>query len=74
MKIREILITPLLVPYSQPYYWSQGVTLGAEVLLIEIRTESEFVGFGECLAHTHCDGCSGICQRGCEAHHGRVDF
>ena len=50
MKIREILITPLLVPYSQPYYWSQGVTLGAEVLLIEIRTESEFVGFGECLA------------------------
>ena len=50
MKIREVLITPLLVPYAQPYYWSQGVTLGAEVLLIEIRTESEFVGFGECLA------------------------
>ena len=40
MKIREVLITPLLVPYAQPYYWSQGVTLGAEVLLIEIRTDA----------------------------------
>ena len=32
MKIREVLITPLLVPYAQPYYWSQGVTLGAEAV------------------------------------------
>ena len=50
MKIREIKFTPLLIPYAQPYYWSQGVTRGAEVLLIEIRTENGFVGFGECLA------------------------
>ena len=50
MKIKAIETTPLLVPYAQPYYWSQGVTRGAEVLLIEIRTENGFVGFGECLA------------------------
>ena len=50
MKIKAIQTTPLLVPYAQPYYWSQGVTRGAEVLLIEIRTENGFVGFGECLA------------------------
>jgi muconate cycloisomerase len=50
MEIKEIHATPLLVPYAQPYYWSQGVTRGAEVLLIEIRTEKGFVGFGECLA------------------------
>ena len=50
MKIREIKITPLLVPYAQPYYWSQGVTQGAEVLLIEIHGENGSVGFGECLA------------------------
>ena len=50
MKIKAIQTTPLLVPYAQPYYWSQGVTRGAEVLLIEIRTENGSVGFGECLA------------------------
>ena len=50
MKIKAIQTTPLLVAYAQPYYWSQGVTRGAEVLLIEIRTENGFVGFGECLA------------------------
>ena len=50
MKIKAIQTTPLLVPYAQPYYWSQGVTRGAEVLLIEIRTENGFAGFGECLA------------------------
>ncbi len=50
MKIKAIQTTPLLVPYAQPYYWSQGVTRGAEVLLIEVRTENGSVGFGECLA------------------------
>ena len=50
MNIREIKFTPLLVPYAQHYYWSQGVTQGAEVLLIEICGENGFVGFGECLA------------------------
>ena len=47
MKIREIKITPLLLPYAQPYYWFQGVTQGAEVLLIEICGENGSVGFGE---------------------------
>ena len=50
MKIREIKATPLLVPYAQPYYWSQGVTQGAEVLLIEIHGENGSMGYGECLA------------------------
>ena len=56
MKIKSIQTTPLFVPYSQPYYWSQGVTRGAEVLLIEIRTENGFVGFGECLATPTANG------------------
>ncbi len=40
MKIKAIQTTPLLVPYAQPYYWSQGVTRGAEVLLIDIHSEA----------------------------------
>jgi muconate cycloisomerase len=50
MRIKDIHTTALLVPYAQPYYWSQGVTQGAEVLLIEIHTETGLVGFGESLA------------------------
>ena len=50
MKIKSINTTALLLPYAQPYYWSQGVTQGAEVLLIEIHTEKGLVGFGESLA------------------------
>ena len=50
MKIKSINTTALLVPYAQPYYWSQGITQGAEVLLIEIHTEKGLVGFGESLA------------------------
>ena len=50
MKIKNISSTPLFVPYSQPYYWSQGITAGSEVLLIEIKTDKGQVGFGECLA------------------------
>ena len=50
MKIKEIKTTPLLVPYAQPYYWSQGVTQGAEVLLVEIHADNGAVGLGECLA------------------------
>jgi hypothetical protein len=28
MKITKIKTTPLLVPYSKPYYWAQGVIEG----------------------------------------------
>jgi L-alanine-DL-glutamate epimerase-like enolase superfamily enzyme len=47
MKIIEIKTTPLLVPYSKPYYWAQGVIDGASVVLVEVRTDSGVVGYGE---------------------------
>lgn len=47
MKIREIRLTPLLVPYSKPYYWAQGVIYGASVILVEVETEAGVIGYGE---------------------------
>jgi L-alanine-DL-glutamate epimerase-like enolase superfamily enzyme len=47
MKITQIKTTPLLVPYSQPYYWAQGVIEGASVVLIEVHTDDEIIGYGE---------------------------
>jgi L-alanine-DL-glutamate epimerase-like enolase superfamily enzyme len=50
MKITDIKTTPLLVPYSKPYYWSGGIVRGACVILVEVRTDTGVVGYGESIA------------------------
>lgn len=47
MKILSIKTTPLLVPYSRPYYWAQGKIEGACVVLVEVHTDNGIVGYGE---------------------------
>ena len=50
MKIRSIRFTPLHCAFKQPYHWSQGVTYGAPVILVEIETDAGVVGIGESVA------------------------
>ena len=50
MKISEIVTTPLWIPYEQPFHWSQGVTHGAEVILVEVHTDEDVFGYGESIA------------------------
>lgn len=50
MNIAEIRATPLLCKFKQPYHWAQGVTLGAPVILIEVRTDEGITGIGESVA------------------------
>lgn len=50
MKIAKIKITPLFVPYKAPFYWAHGQIDGAEVLLVEIQTDTGITGHGECIA------------------------
>lgn len=50
MKIETITTTPLFVPYKTPFYWARGVIEGAEVLLIEVQTDTGLKGYGECIA------------------------
>ena len=50
MKITAIATTPLLIPYKKPYYWAQGVTHGAAVVLVEVHTDEGVTGFGESIA------------------------
>ena len=47
MKIAKVVTTPLLVPYSKPYYWAQGVVEGAGVVLVEVHTDDGVTGYGE---------------------------
>ena len=55
MKISEVLTTPLWIPYEQPFHWSQGVTHGAEVILVEVHTDDGVVGYGESIAAPSAD-------------------
>ena len=55
MKITEVLTTPLWIPYEQPFHWSQGVTHGAEVILVEVHTDDGVVGYGESIATPSAD-------------------
>ena len=50
MRISEVVTTPLWIPYKQPYHWAQGVTLGAGVILVEVRTDEGVTGYGESIA------------------------
>ena len=50
MKISEVVTTPLWIPYEQPFHWSEGVTHGAEVILVEVHTDEGVVGYGESIA------------------------
>ena len=50
MKIIDIKTTPLLVPYTKPFYWAQGIIEGASVILVEVHTDEGIAGFGETIA------------------------
>ena len=50
MKISEVVTTPLWIPYEQPFHWSEGVTHGAEVILVEVHTDEGVIGYGESIA------------------------
>ncbi len=50
MKISKVITTPLLVPYNKPYHWAQGVIHGAEIILVEVHTDTGIVGYGESVA------------------------
>ena len=50
MKISEVVTTPLWIPYKLPFHWSQGVTHGAEVIMVEVHTDEGVIGYGESIA------------------------
>ena len=56
MIITDVKATPLIVPYKEPYYWAQGVIDGAGVLLVEIKTDSGLIGYGESISTPSPEG------------------
>ena len=56
MKITEVRTRPLLVPYTSPYHWAQGVIDGAMVILVEVDTDEGLTGYGESIGTPSTDG------------------
>ena len=50
MKISEVVTTPLWIPYKEPFHWSEDVTHGAEVIMVEVHTDEGVTGYGESIA------------------------
>jgi muconate cycloisomerase len=56
VKITEVRTRPLLVPYTSPYHWAQGVIDGAMVILVEVDTDEGLTGYGESIGTPSTDG------------------
>jgi muconate cycloisomerase len=56
LKITEIRTQPLLVPYTNPYHWAQGVIDGAMIILVEVDTDDGLTGYGESVATPSAEG------------------
>ena len=50
MKVVDIEFTPIFIPYKNPYHWAQGITEGAELILVKLRTDKGIEGYGESIA------------------------
>ena len=50
MKIMDLQFTPLFIPYKKPYYWAQGITKGAELILVTLITDKGIKGYGETIS------------------------
>lgn len=74
MKITEIKTTALLVPYSKPYYWAQGVIEGAEVVLVEVHTDEGVVGYGESIGSPSAHSIEAYLQRAAQLCVGKDPF
>ena len=46
----------MLVPYTRPYHWAQGVIDGAMVILVEVETDAGLTGYGESIGTPSAEG------------------
>ena len=50
MKVVDLEFTPIFIPCKKPYHWAQGITEGAQLILIKLITDKGIEGYGESIA------------------------
>ena len=61
--IREVRVTPLLMPLRQPYVWAQGVAEAFVVNLVEVEDDEGRRGIGECTTAPDAQALARILRR-----------
>jgi muconate cycloisomerase len=64
----------LLVPYKRPYHWAHGVIQGAEVILVEVHTDTGIVGYGESVATPSAEAIQAYLKLAGDICHGHSPF
>ena len=62
------------MPYAKPYYWAQGVTHGACVVLVEVRTDAGVTGYGESIGTPSAEAVQACLRAAGEVCTGRSPF
>ena len=50
MKVADLEFIPIFIPYKEPYHWAQGITEGAQLILVKLTTDKGIEGYGESIA------------------------
>lgn len=74
MRIADIRLTPLRVPYRKPYHWAQGVIDAAEVILVEVETDTGVIGYGESIGTPDAASVIALMRRAADHITGRDPF
>lgn len=74
MKIAHVRLTPLRVPYLKPYHWAQGVVDAAQVILVEVETDTGLIGYGESIGTPDAEAIMGFMRRAADHTLGRDPF
>ncbi|MGF9914852.1 mandelate racemase/muconate lactonizing enzyme family protein [Paenibacillus ehimensis] len=52
MFIKDVITTPVLVPFKKPAKWSGGTRKNAPALIVQLITDEGVIGYGECVGPT----------------------
>ncbi|MCP1306326.1 mandelate racemase/muconate lactonizing enzyme family protein [Paenibacillus tyrfis] len=52
MFIKDVITTPVLIPFKKPAKWSGGTRKNAPALIVQLVTDEGVIGYGECVGPT----------------------
>jgi L-alanine-DL-glutamate epimerase-like enolase superfamily enzyme len=52
MYIKDVVTTPVLIPFKKPAKWSGGTRKNAPALIVQLVTDEGLIGYGECVGPT----------------------
>ena len=74
MKVTGVTTTVLSIPNSEPYYYSQGCSLGTNSVLVEVQTDEGITGIGEACGDRSCEAVVGVVRAAARALEGQDPF